>query len=83
VLHPGRSTIYSAAPHAKLFWAGILNVVIGFIFASTLSAIFVYSQKLGPRCLDMIFVLFFGFAFGMGGIGAAALGKLADTTSII
>jgi MFS transporter, FSR family, fosmidomycin resistance protein len=70
-------------PHANLFWTGILSVIIGFVIASAFSAILVYAQELVPGRVGMISGLFFGFAFGMGGIGAAVLGKLADATSII
>jgi FSR family fosmidomycin resistance protein-like MFS transporter len=71
-----------ALPFANLFWTGVLSVVIGFVIASAFSAILVYAQELVPGRVGMISGLFFGFAFGMGGIGAAVLGKLADTTSI-
>jgi FSR family fosmidomycin resistance protein-like MFS transporter len=70
-------------PYANLFWTGILSVIIGFVIASAFSAILVYAQDLVPGRVGMISGLFFGFAFGMGGIGAAVLGKLADMTSII
>ena len=69
-------------PHANLFWTGVLVVVIGLILASAFSAIVVYAQELVPGKVGMIAGLFFGFAFGMGGLGAAALGHLADVTSI-
>lgn len=69
-------------PHADLYWTGVLSVVIGFIIASAFSAILVYAQELVPGRVGMISGLFFGFAFGMGGIGAAVLGWLADRTSI-
>ncbi|WP_051978237.1 MFS transporter [Edaphobacter aggregans] len=72
-----------ALPYANLFWTGVLSVVIGFIIASAFSAILVYAQELLPGRVGMISGLFFGVAFGMGGIGAAVLGKLADATSII
>jgi FSR family fosmidomycin resistance protein-like MFS transporter len=71
-----------ALPYASLFWTVILSVLIGFIISSAFSAILVYAQELLPGRVGMISGLFFGFAFGMGGIGAAALGKLADATSI-
>jgi FSR family fosmidomycin resistance protein-like MFS transporter len=71
-----------ALPHATLFWTGILTVAIGLILASAFSAILVYAQELVPGRVGTIGGLFFGFAFGMAGIGAAALGKLADRTSI-
>jgi FSR family fosmidomycin resistance protein-like MFS transporter len=71
-----------ALPHANLFWTGVLSVIIGLILASAFSAILVYAQELIPGRVGMISGLFFGFAFGMGGLGAAALGRLADMTSI-
>lgn len=70
-------------PHANLFWTGVLSVVIGFVIASAFSAILVYAQDLVPGRVGMISGLFFGFAFGLGGIGAAVLGELADMTSIV
>src|SRR5471030_285914 len=69
-------------PYANLFWTGVLSVVIGMILASAFSAILVYATELIPGKVGMVAGLFFGFAFGMGGIGAAVLGHLADATSI-
>jgi FSR family fosmidomycin resistance protein-like MFS transporter len=69
-------------PYAGLFWTVILSVVIGLILSSAFSAILVYAQELIPGKIGMVSGFFFGFAFGMGGIGAALLGKLADATSI-
>lgn len=69
-------------PHANLFWVGVLIVPIGMILASAFSAILVYAQELIPGKVGLVAGLFFGFAFGMGGIGSALLGKLADSTSI-
>ena len=69
-------------PYASLFWTGILIFIIGVILASAFSAILVYAQELLPGKVGMVSGLFFGFAFGMGGIGSALLGKLADITSI-
>jgi FSR family fosmidomycin resistance protein-like MFS transporter len=69
-------------PHANLFWCAVLTVIIGVILASAFSAILVYAQELLPNRIGLISGLFFGFAFGMGGIGSAALGHLADQTSI-
>jgi len=69
-------------PYANLFWTGVLSVCIGVILASAFSAILVYAQELVPGKVGLISGLFFGLAFGMGGIGAAVLGKLADQTSI-
>jgi FSR family fosmidomycin resistance protein-like MFS transporter len=69
-------------PFADLFWTGILSVIIGVILASAFSAILVYAQELMPGKIGMISGLFFGFAFGIAGVGAALLGNLADHTSI-
>jgi MFS transporter, FSR family, fosmidomycin resistance protein len=69
-------------PHVNLFWTGVLSAIIGVILASAFSAILVYAQELVPGKVGMIAGLFFGFAFGMGGLGSALLGKLADLTSI-
>ncbi|CFR14441.1 MFS transporter [Yersinia frederiksenii] len=69
-------------PHASLYWMGILTVIIGVILASAFSAILVYAQELIPGKVGMVSGLFFGFAFGMGGLGAAVLGYVADLTSI-
>jgi MFS transporter, FSR family, fosmidomycin resistance protein len=69
-------------PYANAFWTGALTVVIGLILASAFSAILVYAQELVPGRVGMISGLFFGFAFGMAGIGSAVLGRLADQTSI-
>ncbi len=69
-------------PWASLFWTGVLSVVIGLVLASAFAAILVYATELMPGRLGMVAGLFFGFAFGMGGLGAAALGVLADATSI-
>ena len=69
-------------PHANLFWCAVLTVIIGVILASAFSAILVYAQELLPNRVGLISGLFFGFAFGMGGIGSALLGQLADRTSI-
>ena len=69
-------------PYANLFWTGVLIVPIGMILASAFSAILVYAQELIPGKVGLVSGLFFGFAFGMGGIGSALLGRLADSTSI-
>ena len=69
-------------PYANLFWTGVLTVAIGMILASAFSAIVVFAQELVPGRVGMIAGIFFGVAFGMGGLGAAALGWLADMTSI-
>ena len=69
-------------PYVSLFWIGILSVVIGLILSSAFSAILVYATELLPGKVGLVAGLFFGFAFGMGGLGSAVLGKLADLTSI-
>ncbi len=69
-------------PHADLFWTTVLTVIIGLILASAFSAILVFAQELMPGKVGTVSGLFFGFAFGMGGIGAAMLGKLADVYGI-
>lgn len=69
-------------PHANLFWTTILSICTGLLISSAFSAIIVYAQELVPGKVGMIAGLFFGFAFGMGGLGSALLGKLADYTSI-
>jgi len=69
-------------PYANLFWAGVLIVPIGMILASAFSAILVYAQELIPGKVGLVAGLFFGFAFGMGGIGSALIGKLADSKGI-
>jgi FSR family fosmidomycin resistance protein-like MFS transporter len=69
-------------PHANLFWTTALTIVIGLVLSSAFSAILVYAQELMPGKVGMVSGLFFGFAFGMGGLGAAVLGIFADWTSI-
>lgn len=69
-------------PHASLLWTSVLSVIIGLILASAFSAILVYAQELLPGRIGMISGLFFGFAFGMGGLGAAVLGIIADHNGI-
>jgi len=71
-----------ALPYANLFWTRILTVIIGVVLASAFSVIVVYAQELMPGRVGMIAGLFFGVAFGISGIGAAALGELADRSSI-
>ncbi len=71
-----------ALPHVGLAMAGVLSAVIGLILASAFSAILVYAQELVPGRVGTIAGLFFGLAFGIGGLGAAGLGALADATSL-
>jgi len=70
-------------PHVSLFWTAVLTVIIGVLLASAFPAIIVYATELVPGNVGMISGLFFGMAFGFAGIGSAALGELADYTSII
>jgi FSR family fosmidomycin resistance protein-like MFS transporter len=69
-------------PHANLFWTAVLAVTVAMIMASAFPAILVYAQELLPGRVGLVAGMFFGFSFGLGGLGAAALGKLADWTSI-
>ncbi len=69
-------------PYANLFWTGVLAVTVAMIMASAFSAILVYAQELLPGRVGLVAGMFFGFSFGLGGLGAAALGQLADLTSI-
>ena len=69
-------------PHANLFWTAILTVVIGMLMASTFPAILVYAHEVLPGRVGMVSGLFFGLSFGLGGLGAAVLGKVADAQGI-
>ena len=69
-------------PYVGLQWTGILTVIIGLIMSSAFSAIIVYAQELMPGRVGMVAGMMFGFSFGLGGLGAAALGRMADITGI-
>jgi FSR family fosmidomycin resistance protein-like MFS transporter len=69
-------------PHVGLVWTIALTIPIGLVLSSAFAAIVVYGQELIPGKVGMVAGLFFGFAFGLGGVGAAVLGELADATSI-
>ena len=69
-------------PYANLFWTGVLSIIIGLIFSSAFSAIVVFAQELVPGRVGLIAGVFFGFAFGFGGMGAAVLGIFADRQGI-
>ncbi len=71
-----------ALPYANLFWTVVLTIPIGLILSSAFSAILVYAQELMPGRIGTVSGLFFGFAFGMGGLGAAVLGQMADHIGI-
>ncbi|KAJ8139255.1 hypothetical protein OY671_007534, partial [Metschnikowia pulcherrima] len=78
----GASPFTSLLPHASSFWTGPSTIVIGLILASAFPAIVVFAQESVPGKIGMISGLFFGFSFGMGGIGAAVLGEVADRSGI-
>ncbi|MDR2488740.1 MAG: MFS transporter [Desulfovibrio sp.] len=78
----GAAPFSLALPHAGLGWTAVLTVAAGFIMASSFSAILVFAQELTPGHVGAIAGLFFGLAFGLGGIGAALLGKIADKAGI-
>jgi FSR family fosmidomycin resistance protein-like MFS transporter len=78
----GAAPFSLALPHANLFYTVLLSVVVGLVIASAFAAIVVYATELLPGRVGLVAGLFFGFAFGIAGIGAAVLGKLADMTSI-
>ncbi len=69
-------------PYASLFWTDVLTIIIGLLMASAFPAILVYAQELMPGRVGMVAGIFFGFAFGLGGLGAAVMGRIADATSI-
>jgi FSR family fosmidomycin resistance protein-like MFS transporter len=78
----GASPFTLLLPYADQFWTTALAVSAGFILASAFSAILVYAQLMIPGRVGLVSGLFFGFAFGMAGVGSAVLGRLADATSI-
>ncbi len=78
----GTAPFAIALPYANLFWTTVLIIPIGVILASAFSAILVYAQELIPGKLGLVAGLFFGFAFGMGGLGSALIGNLIDHTNI-
>jgi FSR family fosmidomycin resistance protein-like MFS transporter len=72
-----------ALPYADLFWTGVLSVIISLIIASAFSAILIYAIDLVPHRVGLVGGLFYGLAFGLGGIGAAVIGLIADRIGII
>jgi FSR family fosmidomycin resistance protein-like MFS transporter len=78
----GAAPFTLALPHADLFWTGVLSVVIGLVMSSAFSAIVVFAQELVPGKVGMIAGIFFGLMFGVSGIGAAAMGHIADVAGI-
>ena len=69
-------------PYASLFWTSVLTIIIGLLMASAFPAILVYAHELLPGRVGLVSGMFFGFAFGLGGLGAAAMGRIADASSI-
>jgi len=78
----GAAPFTLALPYADLFWTGVLSVLIGLVMSSAFSAIVVFAQELVPGKVGMIAGIFFGLMFGVSGIGAAAMGHLADVSGI-
>jgi FSR family fosmidomycin resistance protein-like MFS transporter len=78
----GAAPFTLALPYANLFWSAALTVIIGFVISSAFSAIVVFAQELVPGNVGMIAGIFFGLMFGISGIGAAAMGKMADVYGI-
>ena len=72
-----------ALPYANLFWTAVLTIIIGLLMASAFPAILVYAHELLPGRVGLVSGVFFGFAFGLGGIGAAAMGRIADANGIV
>ena len=71
-----------ALPYADFTWTVVLSILIGFIFSSAFPAIVVMAQELLPGRIGMVAGMFFGFAFGIGGVAAAVLGAIADVSGI-
>lgn len=71
-----------AMPYADLFWTGVLTIIIGLITASAFPAVLVYAHEVMPGRVGLVSGMFFGFAFGLGGLGAAVMGGLADAYGI-
>lgn len=78
----GAAPFTIALPFANLFWTGVLSVLIGLVMSSAFSAIVVFAQELVPGKVGMISGIFFGLMFGISGIGAAAMGHIADIHGI-
>jgi FSR family fosmidomycin resistance protein-like MFS transporter len=79
----GAAPFTLALPYVNLFWTGVLTVVIGLVISSAFSAIVVFAQELVPGKVGLIGGIFFGLMFGVSGIGAAAMGHLADVAGIV
>jgi FSR family fosmidomycin resistance protein-like MFS transporter len=71
-----------AMPYADLFWTGVLTILIGLLTASAFPAVLVYAHEVMPGRVGLVSGMFFGFAFGLGGLGAAVMGGIADAYGI-
>ena len=71
-----------ALPYANLLWTAVLTIIIGLLMASAFPAILVFAHELLPGRVGLVSGVFFGFAFGLGGLGAAAMGHIADAHGI-
>ncbi len=71
-----------AMPYADLFWTGVLTIIIGLLMASAFPAILVYAHEIMPGRVGLVSGMFFGLAFGLGGLGAAVMGRIADSQGI-
>lgn len=78
----GAAPFTIALPYADLFWTGVLSVIIGLVMSSAFSAIVVFAQELVPGKVGLISGIFFGLMFGISGVGAAAMGHIADVAGI-
>jgi len=78
----GAAPFTIALPYADLFWTGVLSVIIGLVMSSAFSAIVVFAQELVPGKVGLISGIFFGLMFGISGVGAAAMGSIADVHGI-
>jgi FSR family fosmidomycin resistance protein-like MFS transporter len=70
-------------PHANLFWTTALSIIIGLVMSSAFAALVVYAQEAVPGRVGLVSGLMFGLMFGIGGLGAAGMGNLADTHGIV
>ena len=70
-------------PYADRFWTGVLTIIIGLVMSSAFPAILVYAHELIPGRVGLVSGVFFGFAFGLGGLGAAVMGRIADSHGIV
>ena len=71
-----------ALPYADIFWTGVLTIIIGLLMASAFPAILVFAHEVMPGRVGFVSGMFFGFAFGLGGLGAAIMGRVADLYGI-